>query len=125
MPPASNAAATPMASGRLERNTAPTSATDTVPPPSSVRPMAIDSGMPSSTMPTVRLRAAVASAPLGSRVVAGGVLGLLDRFLGVFALGAPVEPGGEPVVPDRADEQTDPGGRASGGGVGGLAPGRW
>ena len=40
--------------------------TDTVPPPSSVSPMAIDSGMPSSTMPTVRLRAAVASAPAGT-----------------------------------------------------------
>ena len=74
-----------MASGRFERNTAPTSATDTVPPPSRVSPMAIDSGMPSSTMPTVRLRAAVASAPDGSAVSPADVLGLLDRFLGVFA----------------------------------------
>ena len=49
--------------------------------------MAIDSGMPSSTMPTVRLRAAVASAPAGTAVVTADVLGLLDRLLGVFAFG--------------------------------------
>ena len=88
MPPASSAAATPMASGRLERNTAPTSATDTCPPPSNVSPMAIDSGMPSSTMPTVRLRAAVASAPAGQRFVARAVLGVLDWLFGILPFGA-------------------------------------
>ena len=67
IPPASSAAATPIASGRFDRNTAPTSAADTE-PLNSVSPTAIDSGIPSSTMPTVRLRVVVASAPEGTAV---------------------------------------------------------
>ena len=106
--PASSAAATPTASGRFERNTTPTSANDTD-PPNKVSPIAIDSGIPSSTIPTVRFRAVVASAPDGSLLLADR-RGLLDGLFGVFALGAPVQPRGEAVVAERAHEQPTPAG---------------
>ena len=80
-----------------------------VPPPSSVRPMAIDSGMPSSTMPTVRLRAAVASAPAGTAASPAESSASSTGSSGSSRSARAVEPRGERVVADRADEQADAG----------------
>ena len=49
----------------------------------------------------------MASAPGGERLEAAGVLGLLDRLLGVLALGPPVEPLRERVVAEAADEEPE------------------
>jgi hypothetical protein len=75
--------------------------------------MAIDSGDPVE-------HHAHGEVARGGGVGAGGTLGethvggFFDRFLGVFAFGPPIEPGGEPVVAERAGEQAQAGGRAPG-----------